>query len=305
MFMNRYTTELNPPRMTEATKGYTKAVSTSDRMSVVDSLRLHWPEYLMEASELALYMFLTCSFATLLQHPASPVRHLIGNDILRRALMGIAIGTTVIAIVMTPWGRQSGGHFNPAMTAAFYRLRKMTFWDALFYVLAQFSGATVGVAVANRVLLGAPENSAVHSALTIPGIYGEIGAVLAELMISFLLMMIVLVVSNHKHLARHTPYFVGVLYAVYITFETPLSGMSMNPARSFGPAFHAVYWHSLWIYFLAPTVGMLAAAEIFLRARGGAVPYCAKLYHDNGKRCIFHHGIEPHGPNHLTQRIEK
>lgn len=90
-------------------------------------------------------------------------------------------------------------------------------------------------------------------------------------------------------LARYTPYFVGALIAVYITFEAPLSGMSTNPARTFGPAFHAGYWHAMWIYFLAPTLGMLAAADVFLRVRGGTPPYCAKLHHDNDKRCIFHH----------------
>jgi aquaporin Z len=122
----------------------------------------------------------------------------------------------------------------------------------------------------------------------VPGVYGHAGAFVAELMISFILMTTILFVSNRETLARYTPYFVGALYAIYITFETPLSGMSMNPARTFGSAIHASYWHGLWIYL--PTLGMLAAAEVFLRARGGVAPYCAKLHHANNKRCIFHHG---------------
>jgi hypothetical protein len=85
-------------------------------------------------------------------------------------------------------------------------------------------------------------------------------------------MTTILFVSNRETLARYTPYFVGALYAIYITFETPLSGMSMNPARTFGSAIHASYWHGLWIYFIAPTLGMLAAAEVFLRARGVSLP---------------------------------
>src|SRR5260370_13121332 len=56
--------------------------------------------------------------------------HIIPSGILRRAFMGAAVGATVIAIVMTPWGRQSGGHFNPAITFTFYRLGKVDFWDA-------------------------------------------------------------------------------------------------------------------------------------------------------------------------------
>lgn len=55
-------------------------------------------------------------------------------------------------------------------------------------------------------------------------------------------------------------------------------------------AFRAGYWHALWIYFAAPTLGMLVAAEVFLQARGGVGPYCAKLHHANNKRCIFQHG---------------
>jgi len=263
-------------------------------MHALSSLRLHWPEYLMEAGEMTLYMFFTCLFATLLQHPTSPLRQLIASAILRRALMGLAVGATVIAIVMTPWGKQSGGHFNPAMTFAFYRLGKVEFWDALFYFASQFTGAIIGVAIATYLLRGAPQHEAVRYAVTVPGVYGDTGALIAELTISFILMTTVLFVSNREVLSRYTPYFVGALYAMFITFETPLSGMSMNPARTFGSAFHAGYWHGLWIYFVAPTLGMLVAGEVFLRIRGGVPPYCAKLHHTNHKRCIFRHGITAH-----------
>ena len=67
--------------------------------------------------------------------------------------------------------------------------------------------------------------------------------------------------------------------------------MSTNPARTFGAAVFASYWHTLWIYFIAPPSGMLAAAEVFLLAREGNGPYCAKLHHHKDKRCIFHHSV--------------
>jgi aquaporin Z len=243
----------------------------------------------MEAGELGLYMFLACAFATLLQHPASPIRHLIGSSLARRVLYGLAMGSTVIGIVTTPWGKQSGGHFNPAITFTFYRLGKVQLWDALFYAAAQFAGATCGVAIAAYVLRGAPANSAVRYAVTVPGVYGSAGAFIGELMISFLLMITILFLTSGKKVARYTPYFVGALYAIYIAFETPLSGMSMNPARTFGSAFRASRWHSIWIYFIAPTLGMFCAAQLFLYIRGGAGPQCPKLHHANDKRCIFHH----------------
>jgi aquaporin Z len=256
----------------------------------------------MEAGELAIYMFSTCLFATLLQHPASPVRHAIHADVSRHALMGMAIGATVIAMILSPWGQQSGGHFNPALTLAFYRLGKVKRWDALFYATAQFFGAVVGVAVARYLLRGAPGDDAVRYAVTMPGMYGKAVAFVAEGTISFVLMITILVTSNREGLARYTPYFVGALYAIFITFETPLSGMSMNPARTLGSAFNAGSWHALWIYFTAPTLGMLVAAEVFLRARGGVGPYCAKLTHANNKRCIFHHGYSADRALHVPTR---
>ena len=224
------------------------------------------------------------------QHPASTVRHAIQADVSRRGLMGLAIGTTVIAMILSPWGQQSGGHFNPALTLAFYRLGKLEPWDASFYLSAQFLGAIAGVAIARYVLRGAPGNEVVRYAVTAPEMYGKTAAFVAESAISFVLMTTILFVSNREALARYTPFFVGALYAVFITFETPLSGMSMNPARTLGSALHARYFHALWIYFVAPTLGMLVAAEVFLHVRGGAGPYCAKLYHANNKRCIFRHG---------------
>src|SRR5260370_24917876 len=244
----------------------------------------------MEAGELGLYMFFTSAFATLLQPPASPVRHFIVGDLSRRVLMGLAMGTTVIATIMSPWGKQSGGHFNPAITLTFYRLGKLTLWEALFYATAQFSGAISGVTIARYVLQDAPGTDALRYVVTAAGAYGRRVAFVAEMTISFILMITVLFVSDRETLARYTPYFVGALYATYIIFETPLSGMSMNPARTFGSALNTSYWHAVWIYFIAPSLGMLGAAEVFLRARGGIPPYCAKLHHANNKRCIFHHG---------------
>lgn len=247
----------------------------------------------MEAGEVAFYLLLICFFAVLLQDPASPVRRLIHSGIVRRALMGLAVGASVIAIVMTPWGKQSGGHFNPAVTVAFYRLGKVALPDTLFYVVAQFLGAIGGVCVARYLLSRATGHEIVRYAVTAPGVQGNALAFLGEVTISFLLMITILVASNREALARYTPHFVGFLYAIFIIVEAPLSGMSMNPARSFAPALHAGFWHAVWLYLSGPTLGMLVAAEVFLRARGGVRPFCAKLHHANDKRCIFQHGTAP------------
>lgn len=244
----------------------------------------------MEAGEIAVYMFFVCTFATLLLHPASPLCHVIHSSLFRRALMGFLVGLTVVALIMTPWGKQSGGHFNPAITVTFYRLGKLAFWDAFFYLTTQFIGAAGGVGVAVGVLRDALKSPSVRYAVTRPGIFGNAGAFAGEVMTSFVLMTVILLAFNREAVSQYAPYLVGALYALFITFETPLSGMSMNPARTFGSAFCADCWQAFWIYLIAPTLGMLAASEVFLRARWGNGPYCAKLHHDNDKRCIFRHG---------------
>jgi aquaporin Z len=169
----------------------------------------------------------------------------------------------------------------------------MAFWDMLFYAAAQFAGAVSGVGIAAYVLRDAPRSAAVRYAVTVPGIFGSAGAFAGELVISFILMTTILFASSQGALARFTPILVGGLYATFVTFESPLSGMSMNPARTFGSAFRAGYWQAFWIYLIGPTLGMLAGSEVFLWARAGVAPYCAKLHHANDKRCIFHHGYQP------------
>ncbi len=253
-------------------------------------LRHHWPEYLMEAGELAAFMMSAAAFGLLLGHPASPVRQAVADPIARRLITGVAMGCTAIAIVMSPWGRQSGAHMNPSLTLTFLRLRKIAPWDAAFYVLAQFGGGTLGILIAYLLIGPALGSPGVNYVATQPGPPGSLVAFLAELLISFVLVLTVLSVSNHRQLARFTPYFVGVLIASYITLEDPFSGMSMNPARSFGPAVVGSVWHALWVYFTAPPLGMLLAAEVYVRRRGLGAVWCAKLHHDNHKRCIFQCG---------------
>jgi aquaporin Z len=250
------------------------------------ALTSHWPEYLIEAAGLALFMFSACLFGTLLGHPGSPVGAAIGRPLAMRALMGVAMGSTALALVLSPWGKRSGAHFNPALTFTFYRLGKIHGWDAGFYVLAQFAGGLLGVGLAGALLHGALAHPAVRYVVTI-GMYGRAAAFVAEVAISCVLMTAVLVFSNMPALNRFTAIAVACLVALYITFEAPLSGMSMNPARTLASAVPARVFADLWIYFLAPPLGMLAAAELYVRRSTGRRVLCAKLHHENTARCIF------------------
>ena len=123
--------------------------------------------------------------------------------------------------------------------------------------------------------------------VTVPGEADAAVAFLAEVAITFVLMLTVLFVSNAPRLARYTGLFAGGLVFLYITFEAPLSGMSMNPARSFASAFLSDNWTGWWVYFTAPVLGMSLAAAVYVRLRGPAGVRCAKLHHDNPYRCIF------------------
>jgi aquaporin Z len=267
-----------------------------------EALRHHWPEYLMEATGLGLFMLSACFFATILGHPASPVPQAIADPLVRRLLIGMAMGLTAVGIIYSPWGQQSGAHLNPSVTLSFFRLGKVEPWDALFYVMAQFTGGISGVLVAAVLLGQVIAHPAVNYVATAPGMAGASIAFLAESGISFILMSVVLRVSNTPSLARFTGLFAGALVATYITLEAPLSGMSMNPARSFGSALAAQLWTGLWIYFSAPPLGMLIAAELYQRRQGTRAVICAKLHHHNRKRCIFRCGY-PQRPHMDTDKI--
>lgn len=127
----------------------------------------------------------------------------------------------------------------------------------------------------------------VHYAVTVPGPGGPWTALAAEFVIAAGMMSAVLYFSNHPRLANRTGMFAALLVAVYITFESPFSGMSINPARSFGSAFPAHVWDSFWIYLTAPLLGMLAASEFYLWRAGRTAVKCCKLNHNSDKRCIF------------------
>jgi aquaporin Z len=247
----------------------------------------HWPEYLIEAACLGLFMVSACTFTVLLQHPGSAIRQMLPSAFLRRLLTGLAMGLTAIALIYSPWGKQSGAHLNPSVTLTFLRLGKIEPWDACFYVVAQFIGGTLGVLFSGLIWGQAIAEQNVRYAATVPGAGGPGVAFVAEMGISFVMMTMVLNVSNSAQIARFTGVIAGALVATYITLEAPLSGMSMSPARSFASAAPGGLWNSLWIYFTAPPLGMMLAGQVYLWLRGKHAVFCAKLHHDNDKRCIF------------------
>ncbi len=229
---------------------------------------LHWPLYFMEAAELAIFMISACVFTVLLFHPASPALRWLPNPILRRLLMGISMGSTAIAIIQCPWGKKSGAHFNPAVTLTFLRLGKIHRQDAIFYIVFHFMGATAGVGISALLLGPALASPSVNYAVTVPGPAGVGAAFAAELFMAALLMAVVLITSDRPRLAPYTAACMGFLITWYVLVFAPVSGFSINPARTTGSAVFSGVWTATWVYFSAPVLGMLLSAELYVRLAG-------------------------------------
>ena len=246
---------------------------------------LHWREYLIEGSALATFMISACSVGVLLEHPASRVHAVLPDTLARRAVFGALMGLTAIALIYSPWGRRSGAQMNPAVTLTFFRLGRIAPHDAAGYVLAQFIGGAAGVMAASHVLGPRLAHPAVHFVVTRPGMFGVLAALMAEIAISALLMTMVLETGRSPRWKPYTGVIAGTLVALFITIEAPVSGMSMNAARSVASALAAGEWSSVWIYFIAPLTGMILAAELFVRHRGDRDVPCGKLAH--AEPCLF------------------
>ncbi len=239
----------------------------------------------MEAAELAIFMVSAIMFTILLYHPSSPAVHAIPSEFARRVLMGLAMGLTLIALVYSPWGKRSGAHMNPALTLTFWRLGKVAPWDAALYSLSQFIGGFGGVCLVAMVASSLLSHPSVNYAVTVPGRGGPWEAFVAEVGMSFVLVLVVLILTNHSSWRRFTGLIAGACVALFIVVESPLSGMSMNPARTLASAMLPHLWQSLWIYFTAPPLGMLLAAEAYVFCK--CQVDCAKYHHQNQFRCIF------------------
>lgn len=201
------------------------------------ALLLHWPEYLIEGALLGTFLFAACLGAYVLEHPDSPLRRAMASPAARRAVMGLLMGLTAVALIYSPWGARSGAHMNPATTLTFFILGKVAAPDAFFYIAAHCIGGVIGVLLADAVLGHRRlAHQSVNYAVTAPGRRGRGVAWAVEFVLAFLMMSAVLLTSNSALLAPYTGLLAGGLVALFIFLGAPLSGMSINPARSLASA---------------------------------------------------------------------
>lgn len=174
------------------------------------------------------------------------------------------MGLTALYIFNSRFGKRSGAYINPAVTLVQYRLQNIDKTDAAFYVVFQFIGGALGMYLVYALFPSWISHPAINYIITIPGKAGIAIAFVLEFLISMFLMLVVLFCNDNRKLSAYTSYFVAALITLYITFEAPYSGMSMNPARTFASAIVANQWNSFWLYCTAPVLGMLVSERIFV-----------------------------------------
>ncbi len=218
----------------------------------------------------------------------SPLATIVPGEGGRRAITGFLFGSTGALITLSPLGKTSGAHINPAVTLAFWLMGRMKSRHALGYVACQLIGAVFGAVP--LLAWGAMGQSVAYGA-TVPGpAYGDTLALAGEIVTTFALVFGLFFFLRHKTLRAFTPALLPPLYCFMVWLEAPISGTSTNPARTLGPAVISGDWHGWWIYWIGPLIGtMLAVAAYKLAGWERRKIEVAKVYHfDHDPAGIFH-----------------
>ncbi len=240
--------------------------------------------YACELAGTAFMLFWGISAVALMWGSGSPVP-IVPVPALRRLITGLLFAGGATAVVYSPLGKRSGAHINPAVTLAFWRLGKIPSRDAAAYIIAQIVGAIAGTAATALAWPGLARS--IRYAATAPGEgWTWLGALVAEAICTFALVFLIFVCVNKPAIAARTGLIAGSLVALLVMIEAPVSGTSVNPARSLAPAMFVPLYKDQWIYVAGPMAGALIAAIAFERRWGGST-VCAKLYHTADYPCPF------------------
>jgi aquaporin Z len=241
--------------------------------------------YAMDGALLGLFMVSACVNVVIVEHPASPIHAAITSQLLRRLLIGLAMGITAVGLIYSPWGKRSGAFMNPAMVLCFLRLGRLSSLDAVGYILAQLLGSASGVLLAALALPGLVSDPAVNYVVTTPS-GGIWPAFAVEFSLAFVMLSVVMTLNRSRRFAPYSGAGAAVLVALFITVAAPISGMSINPARTFGSAVCAHLWAGFWIYLTAPLLGMFAGLELQRLSTVRHERLCGKLNHDETVECF-------------------
>ena len=237
---------------------------------LTEALRRNWCHYLAEAAGIMAFLTVSSVAAVVFHHPDSALARALGPQAwVQRIGVATALGLLIAAMAKTPWGKRSGAHFNPAVTLGFWQLGYIATADALWYMAAQFSGALLAGAGLFRLLQPWFSHPDIHYNTTLPieGPHGWALAMGAEILISAALMLVLLLALHSPRYKPWTGALAGLALALFVVVEAPLSGMSLNPARTLGTAVAARKGHGLWLYFVGPLAAMWATAALYQRHR--------------------------------------
>lgn len=236
--------------------------------------------YLSEAAGTALLLLGGLSAVIFMFGTGSPMERLLPDVVSRRIITGFLFGCVGASIALSPVGKVSGAHINPAVTLGFWLMQKLDARTAVGYVCAQLAGATLG---SLPLLAWGAIGRSVDFGATLPGDgYMTLDVLLGEVVTTFALIAGLCIFIGFRELRRFTPFLMPPLYAVMVPLEAALSGTSTNPARSFGPALVSGQWDGWWIYWIGPLGGAVAAIVVCSSlARRIEV---AKLYHFESDR---------------------
>jgi aquaporin NIP len=186
------------------------------------------------------------------------------NGTLGSAGIGLVFGLIIMVMVYAT-GHLSGAHINPAVTIAFTLTRHFPGRDALAYVVAQVAGATAGA----LVLLAVWTDKPAHLGATLPSVGTGSALVYEILLTAFLMFVIMAVATDTRAVGAGAAIAIGGTVGLDALFGGPVTGASMNPARSLGPALVSGEWHDLWIYLVGPICGAALGAVAYQVVRGG------------------------------------
>ena len=267
----------------------------------------HIKEYLSEGVETAALLFCVVGAVAVMFGASSPVSHAIPSTLARLFITGLILGAASWLIALSPPGKLSGAHINPAVSLGFWALGKMTLRDTLGYCVAQMVGAPLGVAL-GAVAFG-PLARQVKNATLAPGLHiGPFTTIAGETLATLALTFVIYTCLSHKRLQPYTPAIAMLMVGALVGLDGMISGAGMNPARWFGPALSYQRWALFWAYSVGPILGAIAAA--LLRRYGAGIigetqPHTGKIVHDSSYRSIFRHDRMPSTPPPSVQREKR
>lgn len=194
----------------------------------------------------------------------------------RSGIVGAFVAGSSIAVLLSPLGRRSGGHLNPAVSLALWVTHNLNPRGLISYVLAQSAGVLLGLAVGRAVFGGSVAHPPIYYAQLTPA-WSPGWAALLEATLTGLLVMTILFLLSHARLVRFTPWVASAGFGLAIWAAGPRSGGALSPIRALGPDFIVDSYPLVWVYIVGPLAGAVVAAVV--HGLFGLRPLTSKVNH--------------------------